>query len=41
MQKPCDGQFKMTEETILRAVMEDRMFGALEEDLTPLERKVC
>jgi hypothetical protein len=33
MQRPCDGQFKMTEETILRAVMEDRMFGALEEDL--------
>jgi hypothetical protein len=27
------GQFNMTEETILRAVMEDRMFGALEVDL--------
>jgi hypothetical protein len=33
MQRPCDGKFKMTEETILRAVMEDRMFGALEIDL--------
>jgi G:T-mismatch repair DNA endonuclease (very short patch repair protein) len=34
MQRPCDGQFNMTEETtILRAVMEDRMFGALEVDL--------
>jgi hypothetical protein len=33
MQRPCDGQFKMMEETILRAVMEDRMFGALEVDL--------
>jgi G:T-mismatch repair DNA endonuclease (very short patch repair protein) len=33
LQRPCDGQFKMTEETILRAVMEDRMFGALEVDL--------
>jgi G:T-mismatch repair DNA endonuclease (very short patch repair protein) len=32
-QRPCDGQFKMTEETILRAVMEDRMLGALEVDL--------
>jgi hypothetical protein len=32
-QRPCDGQFKMTEETILRAVMEDRMFGTLEVDL--------
>ena len=33
MQRPCDWQFKMTVETILRAVMEDRMFGALEVDL--------
>ena len=33
MQRPCDGQFKMTEETILRAVMEDQMLGALEVDL--------
>ena len=33
MQRPCDGQFKMTEETILRAVMEDWMFDALEVDL--------
>jgi hypothetical protein len=32
MQRPCDGQFKMTEKTILRAVTEDRMFGALEVD---------
>jgi hypothetical protein len=32
MERPCDGQFKITE-TILRAVMEDRMFGALEVDL--------
>jgi hypothetical protein len=30
MQRPCDGQFKMTEETILGAAMEDRMLGALE-----------
>ena len=33
MQRPCDGQLKMTEETILRAVMENRMVGALEVDL--------
>jgi G:T-mismatch repair DNA endonuclease (very short patch repair protein) len=33
MQRPCDGQFKMTEETILRAVVENRMLGALEVDL--------
>ena len=26
MQRPCDGKFKMTEETILRAVMKDLMF---------------
>jgi hypothetical protein len=33
MQRPCDGQLKMAEETILRAVMEDRMLGALEVDM--------
>ena len=32
-QRPCDGQFKMSEETILEAVMNDRMFGALEVDV--------
>ena len=33
MHRPCDGQLKMAGETILRAVMEDRMFGALEVDI--------
>jgi G:T-mismatch repair DNA endonuclease (very short patch repair protein) len=28
-QRPCDGQFKMTEETILQAVMDEKLFGAL------------
>jgi hypothetical protein len=33
MQRPCDGRLKMAEETILRAMMGDRMFGALEVDM--------
>jgi G:T-mismatch repair DNA endonuclease (very short patch repair protein) len=28
-QRPCDGQFKMTEETILQAVMDEKLLGAL------------
>ena len=31
--RSCDVQFKMTEETILQAVMDEKLFGALEVDL--------
>jgi hypothetical protein len=32
-QRSCDVQFKMTEETILQAVMDEKLIGALEVDL--------
>ena len=32
-QQPCDGRFMMTEETILQAVMDEKLCGASEVDL--------
>ena len=32
-QRPCDGQFKLTEETLLQVVMYEKLFGAMEVDL--------
>ena len=33
MQRPCGGEIKMTEDTILQTVMDEKLFGALEVDL--------